>query len=90
MRQTACLVINTITVDSYGVLLIARRQFGPQTQRWTMHELGFYVPSTVFQSFRDEAMDRRETSISGLGPDAMSLAWPDVVQSVVLFSSRWQ
>ena len=32
MRQTACLVVNPITVDSYALLFNCSTEFGPQTQ----------------------------------------------------------
>ena len=38
MPQTACLLINPIIVNGYASLLIARRQFGPQTQWWPLHK----------------------------------------------------
>ena len=42
-------------VNDYGVVLsrMAQIQFGCKLGLW-MDELGFYVPSTVFQSFRDD------------------------------------
>ena len=53
MQQTACIVFNPTSVDSYAYSLIVRRRVGPQTQLRL----------------------RRNTFTSGLGLDAMSLAW---------------
>ena len=39
MRQTACLVVNSIIVDGYASLFkIAQWWFGPQTQWWPLHK----------------------------------------------------
>ena len=63
MRQTACLVVNTIIVDSY----VARR-----------------VRVRVSDSM---TASKNKAFIDGLGPDAMSCAWPAVGHLVVFFSS---
>ena len=68
MRQTAYLVINPTSVDSYALLFNWRRRVGPQTQ-WR---------------------PRHKAFTSGLGLDAMSLAWFTVVQLVVSFNSSLQ
>ena len=60
MRQTACLAVNPITVDSCYILL--------------------FKCTTVV----------RASNSSGLGLDALSLAWPAVVQLVVFFNSGSQ
>ena len=44
--------------------IVFRRRFAPQNppQGW-MDELGFYVPSTVFQSFRDDGRVNMKGSV---------------------------
>ena len=69
MRQTACLVINPTSVDSYASLFNYKTaRVGPQTQ-WRPWHKAF---------------------TSGLGLDAMSLAWPTMVQLVISFNSGLQ
>ena len=68
MRQTACLVINPTSVDSYASLFNCTTAGRPQTQ-WR---------------------PRHKTFTSGLGLDAMYLAWPTGVQLVVSFNSGLQ
>ena len=65
MRQTACLVINPTSVDSYASL--------------------FNCGSGLRLN---DGLDIKFTS--GFGLDAMSLAWPTVVQLVVSFNSGLQ
>ena len=60
MRQTASLVVNPITVDSYAFL------------------------------FNCTGLRLKDGLVSGLGPEAMSLAWPVVFQLMVFFSSGGQ
>ena len=62
MRQTACLVVNQITIDSYASLFNCTTMVRPLRKAFT----------------------------SGLGLDALSLAWPVVVQLVVFFDSGSQ
>ena len=68
MRQTACLVINPTSVDSYASLFNC----------------------TTAGRASDSMTARHKAFTSGLGLDAMSLAWPTVIQLVVSFNSGLQ
>ena len=68
MRQTACIVINTTSVDSYASLFNC----------------------TTAGRASDSLRPRHKAFTSELGLDAMSLAWPTMVQLVVFFNSDLQ
>ena len=42
MQQSACLVVNPITVNNFASLLIARRWVGRQTQWWPRHKAIYF------------------------------------------------
>ena len=64
MRQTACLVVNPITVDNCALV---------------------FNRTTVVRASDSMTASFRKAFTSGLGLDALCLAWPTVVQLVVFF-----